>query len=188
MPRDPNSFFRACSRPLYHYRVQRLSISSKTGSPLFRSVDPLLRPVFLPVFEPTTYEPARVQVEAGQSESSWTVGALIGALASSRYPLRGYNLAMTNRLRLPDFGMYFPADSSSPIAFTCQTPRNLFHDRVFLQSHIHDARFRIEEIRPRNKTFRYAWNAIAGSDTKVWGNSSPFLSFRTSRQADRLQY
>ena len=57
-------------------------------------------------------------------------------------------------MRLPDFGMYFHTDSPSPIDFTCRTPPNLFHDLVFLQSYIHDARFKVEKIRLRNKTLQ----------------------------------
>jgi hypothetical protein len=48
--------------------------------------------------------------------------------------------------------MYFHTSDPSPIDFTCREGANFFHDLVFLGSYIHDARFKIGEIRAQAKT------------------------------------
>jgi hypothetical protein len=65
-----------------------------------------------------------------------------------------YNAVVNQRVKLPDFGIYFRTKNQNPIDFVCRETPNLLHDMVFLRSYLHDATFEMSEVNIKGKVLR----------------------------------
>jgi hypothetical protein len=88
----------------------------------------------------------------------------------------------------PDFGAAFHTDSQAPIHYERRWQAgNHRHDIIYISSYIHDATFRLDEIRWRGKSLtiplnRARWELYGGVGDLVFIRSeliiSPVISFR----------
>lgn len=89
----------------------------------------------------------------------------------------------------PDFGIGFHTDSEAPILYERRwQPGNMHHDIIYLSSYVHDAEFRLDEMRFEGsrltiplKRARWELDRALGGDLRYIPSSltiSPVLSFR----------